>query len=112
MIADAHLDIRRETHSTPWLTDLVFNRAHRLGYGRYFVDRPATIEDDHVPFLKLGIPALDIIDFDYGPLNLYWQSPFDTVDKCSPAGVAVVGEVVKRSLEEIETIFYAEAGVP
>jgi glutaminyl-peptide cyclotransferase len=103
MIADAHLEIHREAHSTPWLTDIVFNEAHRLGYGRYFLDRPRTIEDDHHPFLQLGIPAVDIIDLDYGPLNLYWHSPFDTVDKCSPASLGVVGTVLLDTFPVLES---------
>ena len=85
MIADAHLDIHREAHSTPWLSDIVFAQARRLGYGRYFLNSPWPIEDDHIPFLELGRPAVDIIDFDYGPFNLYWHTRYDTVVKCSPA---------------------------
>ena len=78
MIADAHLDIHREAHSTPWLSDIVFAQARRLGYGRCFLNSPWPIEDDHIPFLELGMPAVDIIDFDYGPFNLYWHTRYDT----------------------------------
>jgi len=91
MIADAHLDIHREAHSTPWLSDIVFAQARRLGYGRYFLNSPWPIEDDHIPFLELGMPAVDIIDFDYGPFNLYWHTRYDTVVKCSRASLAIVG---------------------
>jgi hypothetical protein len=70
MIADAHLDIRRDAHSTPWLSDIVFAQARRLGYGRYFLNSRRAIEDDHVPLLELGIPAVDIIDLDYWPFNV------------------------------------------
>ena len=87
MIADVHLQIRPEAHSTPWLNDLVWNEANRLGYQRYFLHRPRTIDDDHLPFLKRGIPAVDIIDLDYGPLNLYWHTRYDTLDRCSAASV-------------------------
>jgi Zn-dependent M28 family amino/carboxypeptidase len=83
MIADAHLDIHREAHSTPWLTDIVFAQAQRLAYGRDFLNKPWPIEDDNIPFLELGVPAIDIIDLDYGPFNLYWHSRYDTEDKCS-----------------------------
>jgi len=101
MIADAHLDIHREAHSTPWLADLLFSEASRLGYGRYFLEQPRAIEDDHIPFLDLGIPALDIIDLHYGPFNFYWHSLFDTPDKCSPASMGIVGAVVSRSIQEL-----------
>jgi hypothetical protein len=70
MVADADLDIHRDTNSTPWLQDLVFTQARRLGYGRYFSDGSKTIKDDHIPFVQIGIPAVEIIDLDYGPLNL------------------------------------------
>jgi Zn-dependent M28 family amino/carboxypeptidase len=48
MIGDAHLDIHREAHSTPWLTDIVFSEAQRLGCGRYFLKSPRTIELDAI----------------------------------------------------------------
>jgi Zn-dependent M28 family amino/carboxypeptidase len=98
MIAGAHLDIGREAHSTPWLTDIVFAEAQRLGYGRYFLNSPRAIEDDHLPFLELGVPAVDIIDLDYGPFNLYWHTGYDTVDRCSPASLAIVARVVLATL--------------
>jgi Zn-dependent M28 family amino/carboxypeptidase len=99
MIADAHLDIKREAHSTACLSDIVFGEAQRLGYGRYFLNSPRATEDDHIPFLELGVPAVDIIDFDYGPFNLYWHTRYDTADKCSPASLGIVGRVVLATLE-------------
>jgi len=102
MIADAHLDIHREAHSTPWLTDVVFAQAQRLGYGRYFLNKAWPIEDDHIPFLELGVPAVDIIDLNYGPFNLYWHSRSYTVDKCSPASLAIVARVVLATLAALE----------
>ena len=103
IIADAHLDIHREAHSTPWLTDIVFSAAQRLGYRRYFLNSPRAIEDDHIPFVELGVSAVDIIDLDYGPFNLYWHTPYDTVDKCRPASLAIVARVVLATLAALET---------
>ena len=74
MIADGHLDVQRDRYSTPWLTDLVFSEAKTLGCGRSFLNNSRKTEDDHLAFLQLGIPAVDVIDLDYGPLNLFWQS--------------------------------------
>jgi hypothetical protein len=99
----AHLDIHREAHSTPWLTDIVFAAAQRLGYGQYFLNSPRAIEDDHIPFLELGVPAADIIDLDYGPFNLYWHTRYDTVDKCGPRSLAIVARVVLATLAALET---------
>ncbi len=102
MIADAKLDIHRESNSTPWLTDLVFDSARRLGYAKYFLDGPQAIEDDHIPFVNAGVSAVDIIDLDYGPNNSYHHTPQDTADKCSPLSLTIAGRVVTAALEELE----------
>ena len=62
MIGAALLDIQRETYSTRWLTDLVFTQARRLGYGRYFLNNRRNVDDDQLPFLRLRVPAVDVID--------------------------------------------------
>lgn len=102
MIGDAKLNIRRDLNSTPWLTDLVFRTARRLGYAKYFLDEERAFEDDHVPFVKAGVSAVDLIDFDYGPNNSYWHTAKDTVDQCSPLSLTIVGRVVMATLEELE----------
>ncbi|PYV25674.1 MAG: peptidase M28 [Acidobacteria bacterium] len=103
MIADANLDIHRDSNSTPWLTDMIFRTAQRLGYSRYFLDEPMAISDDHVPFVNAGVSAADVIDLDYGPPgNSYHHTTKDTVDKCSPASMTIVGRVVTATLDEIE----------
>jgi Zn-dependent M28 family amino/carboxypeptidase len=102
MIADAHLRIPREYHSTPWLSDLVFDVAQRLGYGKYFVNSQDAIDDDHMPFINACVSALDLIDFDYGPNNGYWHSAQDTLDHCSPLSLTIVGRVVAATLNELE----------
>ena len=89
MIAAAHLEIDLETYSTAWLNDIVFSQAQRLGYSRYFLNSPRAIENDHAPFLRMGVPAIDVIDLDYGPLNLYWHSRLHIPDKCSRIGLGV-----------------------
>jgi glutaminyl-peptide cyclotransferase len=102
MIGDAHLDIHREPGSTPWLTDLVFNAAHRLGYTKQFLDSPTVAGDDHIPFINAGVAAVDLIDFDYGPDGSYWHSAKDTVDHCSPLSLTIVGRVVLAALADLE----------
>jgi Zn-dependent M28 family amino/carboxypeptidase len=102
MVGDAQLRIPRESNSTPWLTNLVFNVAQRLGYGKYFVNSQDAAEDDHMPFINAGVSALDLIDFDYGPNNSYWHTAQDTLDHCSPLSLTIVGRVVAASLEELE----------
>jgi len=102
MIGDAQLRIPRESSSTPWLSDLVFNIAQRLGYGRYFVNSQNTVDDDHMPFINAGVSAVDLIDFDYGPNNSYWHTARDTLDHCSPQSLTIVGRVVMATLIELE----------
>ncbi len=98
MIGDRDLNIRRESYSTPWLTDILWASAARLGYGKHFASDPMPVEDDHAPFLKAGVPAALMIDFDYPP----WHTPDDTLDKVSAQSLTVVGDVVLDALPSIE----------
>ena len=98
MIGDRHLNIRREENSTRWLTDIIWNTARRLGYQRHFLDESTPIEDDHLPFLEAGVPAVDIIDLDYPA----WHTADDTLDNVSAESVKIVGDVVLAALPEIE----------
>jgi glutaminyl-peptide cyclotransferase len=105
MVGDANLDITKDTNSTPWLVDLVWSVAKRLGYSRYFVDRTMPVDDDHMPFVRRGVPSVDIIDFDYHP----WHTAADTLDKCSPHSLAVVGHVFVESLHALAQKFASPA---
>jgi Zn-dependent M28 family amino/carboxypeptidase len=98
MIGDADLDILEETASTPWLRALVYQAATNLGYQSHFYSYKAGIEDDHLPFLKIGVPAVDIIDLDYGYNNVFHHSVQDTIDKLSPQSLAISGDVVLETI--------------
>jgi glutaminyl-peptide cyclotransferase len=98
MIGDRNLTIRRESNSTRWLTDIVWGVAKKLGH-RAFMDEETTVEDDHIPFVKAGVPSLDIIDLDYPQ----WHTAQDTLDAVGARSLQVVGEVVVAALPEIET---------
>ncbi len=98
MIGDADLDIQKETNSTPWLSELVYKAASNLGYQSHFYQMDASIEDDHLPMLKIGIPAVDIIDLDYGYNNSYHHTPQDTIDKLSAKSLAISGDVVLETI--------------
>ena len=65
MIGDADLNIDRDLNSTPWLEGIVGEAAKRLGYQSHFA-RNNQVGDDHLPFMKRGVPAADLIDFSYG----------------------------------------------
>lgn len=102
MIGDKGLDIAREMNSTGWLRDFVATAAREMGYARYFFQQEMYIEDDHQPFLKVGIPSVDLIDFTYGPNNAYWHTRKDTMDKLSPHSFQVVGSVMVKTVELLE----------
>ena len=98
MIGDKHLNIKQEQNSNARLRQLVWRSAADLGYKAYFVDEANTIEDDHIPFLKRGIPAIDLIDFDYEP----WHTDEDTMDKLSAQSLEIVGTVVLDVIQRLE----------
>jgi hypothetical protein len=102
MIGDKDLRVQRETQSTPWLTEVIWTTGRSIGYNQEFLNTTHTIADDHVPFLNARIPAVDIIDFDYGPDHSYWHQASDTLDKTSGRSLKVVGDAVYMSLPEID----------
>jgi Zn-dependent M28 family amino/carboxypeptidase len=97
MIGDRDLRIKRETQSTPWLTDIIWRAARELKR-REFLDEGTPINDDHLPFLEAGVPAVDVIDLDYP----WWHTAGDTLDKVSPESLKVVGDVLLHALPAIE----------
>jgi glutaminyl-peptide cyclotransferase len=97
MIGDQDLRVLRESSSTPWMTDAIWAAAKRLKRPE-FVDQSTPIEDDHVPFLQAGVPAVDIIDLDYPA----WHRAEDTLDKVSAASMQAVGDVLLAALPDIE----------
>jgi Zn-dependent M28 family amino/carboxypeptidase len=108
MIGDRDLAIRREAHSAAWLTEIIWEAAARLGYSRHFLRETIPVEDDHVPFLRHGVPATLLIDFDFPP----WHTPDDTLDKISADSLAVVGQVLLESLPSVEHYLSREGRRP
>jgi glutaminyl-peptide cyclotransferase len=93
MIGDADLQLKRETQSSALLVNDIWQIGADLNYSNSFLNVVGwTLTDDHVPFLQAGIPAADIIDFDYP----YWHTLADTPDKCSSTSLQVVGRVVEE----------------
>ena len=98
MIGDKDLDIMDEQNSSPALRKLIWSTARRLGYGKYFLETGGPTDDDHMPFVRMGVEAVDLIDFDKN----YWHTPRDTIDKLSPHSFEVVGTVLTAVLNELE----------
>ncbi len=93
LVADKDLQIYQEGNSltgAPEVVDRVWEIAKDLGYGQYFIASPKhMLNDDHLELQKVGIRAIDVIDFDYE----YWHTPEDTVDKVSAQSLQIVGDV-------------------
>ncbi len=104
MIGDADLSLTSEQLSTRWLRESVWETAHRLGYGSLFSNRRLAIDDDHAPFLRAGVDAVNLIDFHYGSQNRYWHTENDTVDKLSFRSFTVMIHVVDKVLDELESV--------
>lgn len=91
MVGDRDLNIYMECNSNPALDQSIWAQATALGYAKQFIPRiKYCMLDDHTPFLQAGIPAIDIIDFDYP----YWHTAADTADKVSAQSLQVVGRTV------------------
>lgn len=102
MIGDADLNIDRDLNSTPWLEDIVGEAAKRLGYQSHFFARNNQVGDDHLPFMKRGVPAADLIDFSYGYNDVFWHTTQDTVDKLSPKSLEIVGSVMLETVRILD----------
>ncbi len=102
MVGDKDLNIDHDVNSTPWLLDLLPVAARNTGHSSSIFKNSTQVEDDHIPFVKRGVPSLDIIDLDYGPPTAehpeggYHHTELDTLDKVSP-----------RSLETAADLFLA-----
>jgi len=102
MIGDADLNIDRDQNSTPWLEDIVYQAASRLGYQSHFFARDNQVTDDHIPFMQRGVPCADLIDFDYGYNNVFWHTPQDTVDKLSPKSLEIAGTTILETVSILD----------
>lgn len=102
MIGDKDLRVLDEFNSSPSLRKLVRASAVATGYEKYFPELSGAIEDDHMPFVRMGVNAIDLIDFDYGPANAHWHTANDTLDKLSPHSLQVVGDVLLEAFRRLQ----------
>ncbi len=99
MVGDKDLKIYKEGFSEKFSHNLnkeFFNIATRM-YPKIFIDTVKySMLDDHIPFVKAGTPAIDVIDFDYP----YWHTIQDTPDKCSENSLKIIGDVLLKFIKE------------
>ncbi|MDQ3169512.1 MAG: M28 family peptidase [Acidobacteriota bacterium] len=98
MVGERGVQLRQDMSSTGWLNDIVWRTAARLGHQRTFLAETTAVDDDHIPFIRAGIPAIDLIDLDYPA----WHTAGDTLDKLDPRSLQIVGEVVVAALPAVE----------
>ena len=92
-IANAGLQLPREANSDPALWKRLREAAAEVGAEGFFPaegDGRYAIIDDHIPFVRAGVPSIDLIDFDYE----YADTAQDTPDKLDPEALDAVGETV------------------
>jgi glutaminyl-peptide cyclotransferase len=99
MMGYKNLELGRDSSSTRWLQDIIWQTGRELGHGKIFVDREEGVGgDDHEPFLGSGVASVDLIQLSSYP---YWHKADDTIDKLSAQSMKVVGETVLASLPKI-----------
>ncbi|MBO7721174.1 MAG: Zn-dependent exopeptidase M28 [Kiritimatiellae bacterium] len=98
MLGDKDLSISVPSNGTPTLGKIAVHAARRAGYPGLVQLMAETVKDDHVPFLEKGFPAIDLIDFSYGPGNSFWHTPKDTVENISEGSLLKSGRVVAELL--------------
>ncbi len=99
MMGFKNLQLRRDDMGTRWIEDIIWQTAREIGHGDVFVDGAEGVGgDDHEPFLKAGIEAVDLIQLNDYP---YWHTAADTLDKIAPRSLQVVGETLIASLPRI-----------
>jgi glutaminyl-peptide cyclotransferase len=99
MIGPFNVRIPRDTGSTRWLVDFIWQTAARLGYKNTFVDQNNAVGgDDHFSFIRRGVAGCDLIDLSVP----YWHTTQDTLDKVDPKSLGIVGQVLAATLPRFE----------
>ncbi|MEY2506957.1 MAG: glutaminyl-peptide cyclotransferase [Verrucomicrobiota bacterium] len=89
MIGDKSLTITLPPDSPPDLARDIFASADALNLRKHFTYFDRDVTDDHTPLNEIGIPVIDLIDFDYPP----WHTLDDTMDKLSAESLRITGSV-------------------
>jgi glutaminyl-peptide cyclotransferase len=99
-VADKDLSIPRDQSSDQSLWADLRAAATHVGSGDAFPDQvQGAVEDDHTPFVERGIPAIDLIDFDFP----CWHQPCDDITAVSEASLDKSGEAVLELLRMVST---------
>lgn len=102
MVGDKDLQLIDDMNSDPEIKGLFFDAARANGLGKHVGGRREPVKDDHLSFMRIEIPSIDLIDLEYGPENSFWHSPEDTLDKCSRESLDAIGRIVLHGLAALE----------
>jgi glutaminyl-peptide cyclotransferase len=102
MIAAQDVNILRDENSTPWLLELIQKAAESGGYQSHFEGIQTPMEDDHLPFVKRGVPSADVIGMPYGYNDVFHHTPQDTMDKLSAKSLEIVGNTILETVHLLD----------
>jgi glutaminyl-peptide cyclotransferase len=102
MVGDKELRLTRDSYSDKRMYDAFERAARENGLGVHFEGKAMDLRDDHDSFMAVGVPSIDLIDFEYGPRNAWWHTADDTLDKCSKESLGAIGKITLLGLVELE----------
>jgi glutaminyl-peptide cyclotransferase len=109
MLGWKQMNIDRETNSTPWLLDLLGKAGKDTGHSAYVFKNTIGIDDDHIPFKERGVPVLDVICYEYGPVDptrpgeyAFHHTALDSMDKLSATTLQVSADIFVDLLKLID----------
>lgn len=82
--------------SAPDIVQSIWNTSHALGFMQFKNAEEFSIYDDHIPLIENGLPAVDIISFEYK----HWHTTQDTPDKCDVKTLNAIGKTLLKVLYE------------
>ncbi|MHC4380649.1 MAG: M28 family peptidase [Planctomycetota bacterium] len=107
MVGDAKLGVLKESTSHPKLKSIMEQTAAAIGDPNLFVGQQ-DIKDDHIHFRRRNVPAINLIDFKYGPVNSYWHTREDNMEHVSAESLGRIGRLVLAALPAVEREFSKE----
>lgn len=113
MIGDCDLTVIRDAAAPDWMLSLIWSTARELNL-KGFGPIAQVIEDDHIPFRRVGIPAINLIDFRYGGSQaehqMNWHTPRDRVELVCPDSLETVGAVILEVLPRLDRALSGTGG--
>lgn len=99
LLGDKAFNVQVPSDTPAHLRSALFAAARELGHTHLFGVSRNPITDDHSPFQAAGIPAIDIIDLDYGA----WHTSRDTLNQISKESLGISGKTALLLIEKYLT---------